>query len=207
MEQTFNQLVALGYEIDSYLVGLNQFISKEKIVIKHQSRPEEPFSDYFEEGHAQTLANGLTLFTKKPTMWYEDFASDIIIEDGVKKRTWRVAGFSSSFQEWVVSDGTRKPEYSAYSMYYRNMDDATFAEFIDRLYRKVSSMLPTEERMPELMSLLINTEFTSDELMAEIASTYSKEQVEKFIEAVKDCNKLELPITDYREVFNYSQSM
>lgn len=206
MQKTFNQLVSLGYQIDSYLVGLNQFLSKEKIVIKHQSRPEEPFQEYFEEGSATLLPNGVTLFTKKPSLWYEDFSSDIIIEEGIKKRTWRVSGFSHSFQEWVVSNGNDKPEYSSYSMYYRNMDDATFAEFVDRLFRKVSSFLPDEELMPEFMSLIINTDFTSDKLMAEISLNHSKAQVEKFIEAVKQCNKLELPITDYREVFNYSQS-
>lgn len=207
MQNTFEKLNLLGFKVDHYLVGLNQFISKEIIVVKHETLPEEHFTDYFEEESAVPLTNGQILFTKKPGFWYNNFVSDIIVENDEKKRTWRSSEYSVAFQEWVVRDAKGNlPNYSEYGKYCRTMDDETFSEFVDLLYAKVEKLVPNISRMNQFMGLMLNTEYSDEKLMAEIASTYTELQVQRFLESVEKCKALSLPITDYREVFNFSQN-
>lgn len=207
MDKTFNQLDNLGYKKRVHLIGLNQFLSKERIFITHSSKPNDPFEEHEEEGEVKPLSNGILLNTKLPSSWYNDFSSDIVLEEGEKVRKWRTDFFSNTFHEWVFSKDETKAEYSSYSMYYNNMNDDSFAELINMLFKKVNSLTNMESRLPQVMSLLIHTDFRDAELMGEIVSTHGVSQVDKFILAVKQCKQLDLPIADYREVFNYSQTV
>lgn len=207
MNEALKKLNLLGYNTDSYLVGLNQFISKEITIIRHECLPVNEVNYYFEEeSSAVELADGKILFTEKPSFWYTSFTSDIVIVDDKPVRQWKVSGYDTSFQEWVFDVKAQKLSYSEYSQYCRAMNDETFIELVYAFYNKASRMVSKLDRLPQFVSMLINTEYTDGNLMAEIASTYTDTQIEKFIESIKQCKKLSLPVTDYREVFNFSQS-
>lgn len=204
MQETFNKLNLLGYTVDQYLVGLNQFISKEIVVVRHESLPADHFGEGFEEEATRPLPNGQLLYTEKPRFWNYNFISDVIIEDGVKARTWRSNGFSNALQMWAVG-ANANTSYSQYSRFCGTISNDDFVELIDRLYDKIVSFVNVEDA-PQFLTLMLNTDFDNDSFMAEIANTYSAKQVEKFIDAVEKCNQMSLPVSDYREVFNYSQT-
>lgn len=203
MQETFNKLNLLGYTVDQYLVGLNQFISKEIIVVRHESMPADNFGEGFEE-ETRLLPNGMILHTEKPRFWNYNFISDVVLQDGVKTRTWRSNGFSNALQMWAVG-ADASTSYSKYSRFCGTISNEDFIELIDMLYDKIVSFVNVEDA-PQFLTLMLNTDFNNDAFMAEISNTYSAKQVEKFIDAVEKCNQMSLPVSDYREVFNYSQT-
>lgn len=208
MQETFKKLHLLGYETETYLVGLSQFISKEINTVKHESLPEENqffFSDT--EESAKPLPNGMILFSERPRYWHYSFSSDVVLEDGVQVRKWDVNSRDNALQRWVFDVDAYKLSYSDYGHYCRPMTDEVFVELIDAYFEKVSNMVEDVNKMSQFVALLINTDYADSSFMAEVAASYTSERIEKFIEAVEKCKQLSLPVTDYREVFNFSQTM
>ena len=207
MQETLTKLNLLGYNTDAYLVGLNQFISKEITIVKHQCLPESHASQFFEDEESTVLLpNGNILFTEKPAFWNHNFSSDMVLKNGETVREWSPSGYGNLLQEWVFEVKEHNISYNEYGQYCRHMTDETFTELVDAFYEKATLMVNNPNRLPQFVSMLINTDYADAELMAEIADSYTDEQVDNFIEAVKRCKDLKLPITDYREVFNFSQT-
>lgn len=202
MKNVEQQLTLMGYESQTYLIGINQFISKEITIVKHKLL-ENKIWDIVDEADTITLPNGRLLFTKKPSFWNYSFNSDVKIINGEVVRVWRVGEYGSQMQEWVLNV-TKETSYSSYSQYVTGMTDEIFEDLIDKFFTKASQLVPNLERLPYFIAMLIHTGYQQDELLAEIASSQTLADVERFVETLQKCEELGIPVTDYREVFNYS---
>ena len=202
MKNIEQQLALMGYEKETYLIGINQFISKEINIIKHKLMENKSW-DFTDENDTVTLPDGRLLFTKKPSFWNYSFNSDVKIVDGEIVRVWRVGEYGSQFQEWVLGV-TKETPYSEYSKYVIAMTDEVFEELLDKFFEKVTKLVANKERLPYFVAMLIHTGYQQDTLLAEIATNQTLEDVARFVDTLQKCEELGIPVTDYREVFNYS---
>jgi hypothetical protein len=193
------ELVSIGFEKHTFLIGFSEKISKEVNLYYHRLTPDVRIADKYFQAQIKITENGYKLVEGTST-WFDAFLRDDAIKStNPEHKEWCIQD-SEALINWLGDkNASRYKDTPFYRSHYKPNNTALMMQdFIKEILRIADNDYVVAEKFTALM---IANKYADAAELIQVAKIATHTQITEYIKTIKKAEDMKLPVVNHVELF------